>query len=196
MAQQPLFLFDAAGIAGDFSSCAHHPVTGNQDADGIPAHSLSHRLGRHFGFSRQTDHFPGQVSVGSDFSIGNVQKKLPDLLLKGCSLRMQRKVQNRILAPEVSIQPLSRLYQYGMAILFLCFPLHIQSGEGLVCTGQQQRPQRRIIGSIIHMGASFQNSRSGNGCGCIFFTDLRCRKNWPAHKQAAFWAAYPDPFPG
>ncbi len=35
------------GIAGETPVAAHHPMTGDDDGDGVVSHSATHRLGRH-----------------------------------------------------------------------------------------------------------------------------------------------------
>ena len=104
--QQRLFFVYAAGVSREIAARAYHPVAGDDQRDGIVPHRAAHGLSRH-GFA---PFFPGepagQFAVSGGLPVGNLQKQLPDRLLKGRARGMQRRSEIGLHAAEIEIQPL------------------------------------------------------------------------------------------
>lgn len=75
----------AAGIAGELAIGTDYPVAGDDNGDGIEAVGPAHRPGA-VGHVQ----LPGKLTIAAGFTIGNLLKKLPDLLLERIAHGSQR----------------------------------------------------------------------------------------------------------
>ena len=114
MAQKPTLFVKASSIACELSVGAHTAVAGNDDADGIAAHSTADGLCGHIGC-----YFPGNISVGSAFSVGDLKQDIPHLFLEICTAGGKVEgVCSWAFSPEIGIQPILCPVEYGQVILF------------------------------------------------------------------------------
>lgn len=88
--QEPTLNFEAPCIACKGALAADNPVAGNDNADGIAAHSLSHGLSGHVALPPGGGNFPGDAAVGAQLPLRNAAENFPDLLLEGGPGGVQR----------------------------------------------------------------------------------------------------------
>ena len=103
--QRPFFVY-AAGVSREIATRAYHPVAGDDQRNGIVPHRAAYGLSRQ-GFAAFFPGKPaGQFAVSGGLPIGNLQKQLPDRLLKCRARGMQRRSEIGLRAAEIEIQPL------------------------------------------------------------------------------------------
>ncbi len=109
MLQKPTLFLKPPGVACEAARGAKNPVAGNDDGDGIAAHSAAYGLSGH-----ACGYFQSQASVASGFTPGDIQQQLPDLTLKRCAGRGEGKAAGlRGRTPEIIIQPVPNPGEQG-----------------------------------------------------------------------------------
>ena len=107
--EQPLLTRQSAAVAGKRSVGADHAMAGDDDAAKIIAIRARNGADR----SRLSD-TPGDVSVGTRFTGGNLQQLIPNAPLKFGAAWRERQRKNFPLAIEIFIDFVCRLIEHRM----------------------------------------------------------------------------------
>ena len=113
MFQQPHLPGHAAAVSSQASAGPHHPVAGNDQADGVVAHGAAYGLGRHLFFPRLSCHLPGDGPIGHGLSIRDGQHDPSHLLPENTAGQFKGRGEAGILPLEIQFQPAAGLLENG-----------------------------------------------------------------------------------
>ncbi len=184
MPQQPNLSRDPAGIAGEFSAGSQNSVAGNDNGNGIAAHSSSNGLGS----AGIAQHFR-DLSVGYGVGVGDIHKNAPYLSLKVCAFRFQGKLGGaEKITGKIPVQPGGRHLEYRQTWVFCWIAVvprkvlltrEPQSGETFPVRGEGQFSEWRVItAGMIHV-FSFRTQKSGIRADTAFYSDYFLMNSTP-----------------
>lgn len=115
--QKLYLLVNSPGIASQVSVCAHHPMAGNDNRNGVMSHSAAHRLRRHGLFAKICRYPFGNSAVGRHLPIWDPAKTFPHRLPKRAANRPQRQLPGTgLLSGEITVKPITHFTKYFQII--------------------------------------------------------------------------------
>lgn len=96
---------EAAGIAGEAAAGAHHPVTGDEQGNGVVPHRAAHGLGGHLVPALSAGQLSGDLAVGHGLAVGDGQHDVAHGLAKGSGIIAQGREKIGALAGKIDVQP-------------------------------------------------------------------------------------------
>ena len=158
--EQEALALQAPGVARQASVRADDAVAGHDERYGVAAHRAAHGPGRAAGQAQAR----GDLAVGRGLPAGDLRKLGPDRPFKRRAPQVQRRLEIRVAAGEVGIQPAGGLRQYGQVASFtgraeapgeVPLPLEPEADERRAVRGQQDRPQRGdVAGDMVQVSRS------------------------------------------
>ena len=86
-----------------------HPMAGDDDGDGVVSDRPAHRLAGQAFPPHPRGHFPGDISIGDDFPVGDPHQEAPYSLPEIAAGRLQRQLRSRgPQARKITIEPVFR----------------------------------------------------------------------------------------